>query len=59
MAKLSKEHIVTIRVLNERGESKCSIARTLGAIPVPDRPTVLGRPSGTSNVVAHKLFRAS
>ena len=30
MAKLSKEHIVTIRVLNERGESKCSIARRLG-----------------------------
>ena len=30
VAKLSKEHIVTIKVLNERGESKCSIARTLG-----------------------------
>jgi hypothetical protein len=30
VAKLSKEHIVTIRVLNQRGESKCSIARTLG-----------------------------
>ncbi len=30
MAKLLEEHIVTIRVLNERGESKCSIARTLG-----------------------------
>jgi transposase len=30
VAKLSKEHIVTIRVLNERGQSKCSIARTLG-----------------------------
>lgn len=30
MAKLSKEHIVTIKVLHERGESKCSIARTLG-----------------------------
>jgi len=30
VAKLSEEHIVTIKVLNERGESKCSIARTLG-----------------------------
>lgn len=30
MAKLSKEHIVTIKVLYERGKSKCSIAQTLG-----------------------------
>ena len=30
MAKLSKEHIVTIKVLSERGERNCSIARTLG-----------------------------
>ena len=30
MAKLSEEHIVTIKVLNERGASNCSIARALG-----------------------------
>lgn len=30
MAELSKEHIVTIKVLNERGASHCSIARALG-----------------------------
>lgn len=30
MAKLSEEHIVTMRVLQDRGESNCSIARMLG-----------------------------
>jgi transposase len=30
VAKLSKEHIVTIKVLNERRERNCAIARTLG-----------------------------
>jgi transposase len=49
VAKLTEEHIVTIKVLHERGESKCSIARTLGVTEGAVRYHVRRQASGAED----------
>jgi transposase len=55
VAKLSKEHIVTIKVLRERGERNCSIARTLGVTEGTVRYH-LGRSRDGAKDGRHKVF---